>query len=174
VRLVGERALGGGAKLLYAAEYARQKDHGPNPRDFTLDYVLLEPGVSLGAFAVKGGYERLEGDGTVALQTPLATLHAFNGWADKFLTTPANGLRDLYLDASWKAAKGPVKGLGLRLAWHDYNSTQGSIGYGHEWNAQATYPMTKQITVLGKFARYDAKAFATDTTKFWFAVEARF
>ena len=44
---------------------------------------------------MKLGFERLEGNGTVALQTPLATLHAFNGWADKFLSTPANGLRDV-------------------------------------------------------------------------------
>ena len=35
------------------------------------------------------------------LQTPLATLHAFNGWADMFLTTPANGLQDLYFRASY-------------------------------------------------------------------------
>ena len=31
--------------------------------------------------------------GVAAFQTPLATLHAFNGWADLFLTTPARGLR---------------------------------------------------------------------------------
>jgi Alginate export len=173
-RIAGEHALGKTTKLLYAAEYARQHDFGPNPRNFGLDYLLVEPGVALGAFTLKGGYERLEGNGTAALQTPLATLHAFNGWADKFLTTPANGLRDVYLDAGWKAGKGPVKGLGLRLAWHDYNSTVGTIGYGQEWNAQVTYPVTKQITALAKFARYDAQAFATDTTKVWFAVEAKF
>jgi hypothetical protein len=174
LRMAGEHALGKGTKLLYAAEYARQHDFGPNPRSFALDYLLVEPGVAVGAFTLKGGYERLEGNGTAALQTPLATLHAFNGWADKFLTTPANGLRDLYVDASWKAAKGPVKGLGLRLAWHDYDSTLGSIGYGQEWNAQASYPATKQVTVLAKFARYDAATFATDTTKAWFSVEAKF
>jgi hypothetical protein len=108
------------------------------------------------------------------LQTPLATLHAFNGWADKFLTTPANGLRDFYVDAGWKASQGPLKGLGLRLAWHDFNSTVGRLAYGQEWNAQATYPVGKHVTLLAKFARYEAKAFATDTTKAWFSVEAKF
>jgi hypothetical protein len=174
VRVAGERALGKGTRLLYAAEYARQIDHGVNPRDFALDYVLVEPGFAAGAMTFKGGYERLEGNGTVALQTPLATLHAFNGWADKFLTTPANGLRDLYLDAGWKAAKGPFKGLALRLAWHDFNSTVGGIDYGSEWNAQASYPIGKHLTVLAKFARYEADAFATDTTKAWFSIEAKF
>jgi hypothetical protein len=174
VRIAGERPLGKGTKLLYAAEYARQQDFGNNPRDFELDYVLVEPGVAIGAFTLKGGYERLEGNGTVALQTPLATLHAFNGWADKFLTTPANGLRDLYLDAGWKAAKGPLKGLALRAAWHDFNSTVGALNFGQEWNAQASYPVGKHVTLLAKFARYDAKALATDTTKAWFSVEAKF
>lgn len=174
VRIAGEHAVGMGGKFVYAAEYARQFDHGPNPRDFALDYVLVEPGFAWGGFTLKGGYERLEGNGTVALQTPLATLHAFNGWADKFLTTPANGLRDLYLDAGWKASKGPVKGLALRLAWHDFNSTVGGLDYGQEWNAQASYPVAKHVTLLAKFARYDARAFATDTTKAWFSVEAKF
>jgi len=47
------------------------------------------------------GYEVLEGNGAIGFATPLATLHAFNGWADMFLTTPANGLKDLYFRASY-------------------------------------------------------------------------
>jgi hypothetical protein len=35
-----------------------------------------------------------------ALRTPLATLHAFNGWADQFGTTPDAGLDDRYLQAA--------------------------------------------------------------------------
>src|SRR3546814_9939519 len=108
--MVGEQALGQGVKLLYAGEYARQKDHAANPQDFALDYLMLEPGIALSGFSVKAGLERLEGNGSAALPTPMATLHAFNGWADKFLTTPANGLRDLYLDAGYKVGGGPLKG----------------------------------------------------------------
>ena len=175
VRLVGERPVGRGVALLYAAEYARQQEHGANPRTFALDYWLFEPGVKVGPVTLKFGYERLEGNGTVALQTPLATLHAFNGWADKFLATPANGLRDFYLDAAYKVpGKGPLAGLTLRGAWHDYNSTVGNLGYGQEWNALVSYPVHKAITLTAKFARYDAGAFATDTTKVWFQAEAKF
>jgi len=175
VRMAGERPVGKGIRLLYAAEYARQHDYGANPRRFALDYLLLEPGVAAGPVSVRLGYERLEGDGTSALQTPLATLHAFNGWADKFLTTPANGLRDGYVDASYKVpGKGPLGGLLLRAAWHDYNSTRGGIDYGQEWNALASYPVGKHVTLTAKLARYEAKSFATDTTKAWFSVEAKF
>lgn len=175
VRIAGERPVGKGIKLLYAAEYARQHGFGPNPREFALDYLLLEPGLGYGPLTFKAGFERLEGDGTVALQTPLATLHAFNGWADKFLTTPANGLRDLYLDASYKLpGKVPLAGLTLRGVWHDYRSTVGGMAYGEEWNVLVSYPVTKAISLTAKFAHYNAKAFATDTTKFWLQVEAKF
>lgn len=175
VRMAGERSLGSGAKLLYAVEYARQNDYAGNPRDFAHDYVLVESGLGISAATVRLGYERLAGDGTTALQTPLATLHAFNGWADKFLTTPANGLRDVYADASYRfTGNGPTKGLTLRAAWHGYRSTRGGIDYGSEWNVLASYPVARNITLTAKGAFYDADAFATDTTKIWLMAEARF
>lgn len=174
VRIANERPIGKGARLLYAAEYARQDDFGANPLRFALDYHLIEGGMALGPATARVGYERLEGDGRVGLQTPLATLHAFNGWADKFLTTPANGLRDLYIDAGWKVGgDGPFKGLSLRGLWHDYRSTRGGIGYGREWNALASLPVARAVTLSAKFARCKAHRFATDTTKGWLSIEMK-
>lgn len=175
VRIAGELPAGKGFALLYSAEYARQHNYAGNPRQFALAYLLIEPGLKAGRVTIKAGFERLEGNGTVALQTPLATLHAFNGWADKFLTTPANGLRDAYLDASYKVpGMGALAGLTLRAAWHDYGSIVGGIAYGREWNALTSYPLDKRFTLTAKLARYEADAFATDTTKLWFQVEAKF
>lgn len=175
VRLVGEQALTKEVKLTYAAEYARQNSHGANPLSFGHDYWLFEPGIATGSVAIKVGYERLDGDGRSALQTPLATLHTFNGWADKFLNTPANGLRDIYADFGYKLNKaGPLNGTAFRIVYHDYRSTRLGIGYGSEWNAMVSYPLRKNVTVLAKLARYDANRFATDTTKAWFSLEARF
>ena len=175
VRLAGAQPIGGGAKLLYAAEYARQSDHASNPVDFGLDYIAIEPGVAAKGFIAKLGYEQLEGNGTVALQTPLATGHAFNGWADVFLSTPASGLRDIYGDISYKFGDGsPVKDLLLKAVYHDFRSTTGSLDYGSEWNALAAYPLNKKINLTLKFARYNADSFATDRTKAWFSVDAKF
>lgn len=175
VRIAGEHQLGKQTKALYALEYARQQDHGANPLDFDLSYVLIEPGIATGPFTFRAGFERLEGNGTVGLQTPLATLHAFNGWADKFLTTPTRGLRDVYLDAGYKiGGKGPLKGLGLRFQWHDFNSTTGGLNYGQEWDASVSYPLGKHFNLTAKVARYNADAFASDTTKFWFQIDAKF
>ncbi|WP_226699969.1 alginate export family protein [Qipengyuania gaetbuli] len=175
VRLSGNTALSGAVKFLYTGEYARQRDFGPNPADFSLDYLLVEPGVSVGGFIAKVGLERLEGNGVVALQTPLATLHAFNGWADKFLATPPNGLRDTYADLSYRFGDGSsLKGLLLRGLFHDFNATEGSISYGQEWNVLAVYPLRSNVTLLAKFAHYEADAFATDTTKGWLSVQLKF
>lgn len=48
------------------------------------------------------GWEALGGDDDAqgkALRTPLASPHGFNGWADRFLTTPDAGLDVLYVVA---------------------------------------------------------------------------
>ena len=94
-RLTGERGIGP-VKLGYAASYAQQSDYGSNPLRFDLDYSLVELTGTYARYALTFGKEVLEGDGTTGFATPLATLHRFNGWADKFLTTPANGLDDRY------------------------------------------------------------------------------
>ena len=175
VRLVGEQPFANKTKLTYALEYARQSDNGVNPLDFRHEYWLIEPGIAFGPTTLKLGYEHLDGDGRSALQTPLATLHAFNGWADKFLTTPPNGLRDIYVDLGHRLAKkGPLNGTAFRLLYHDFRSTRLGIDYGSEWDALVTVPIRKNITFLAKLARYKADRFATDTTKAWFSMEARF
>lgn len=175
VRLSGVQPLNQSLKILYTAEYANQQDHGSNPLAADNDYLLGEAGFAAGPVTAKIGFERLEGDGLAALQTPLATLHAFNGWSDKFLVTPPNGLRDIYADLGYKlGGDGPLKGTVFRLVYHDFRSTRLGIGYGSEWDALVSVPVRKNITLLGKFARYDADRFSTDTTKAWFSVEAKF
>ena len=174
VRLAGKQNLGG-VKLLYTAEYARQSDYGPNPANFRHDYLLLEPGIAAGPATFKVGLERLEGDGATALQTPLATLHKFNGWSDKFLNTPANGLRDIYADLVVKP-KGPkwLKGTTFRAVYHDYKSTRGNLDYGQEWNFLIARSFGKHVSVSLKYADYDSDGFATDTQKFWFTTQLKF
>ena len=175
LRLSGQQAVGGSVTLHYAAELARQRDNGVNPARFSHDYLLIEPGLGAGPVTVRVGYERLSGDGSTALQTPLATLHAFNGWTDRFLTTPVNGLRDLYTDVQWRL--GPVLTSApatLRLQVHDFNATRTGTDYGREYGAWLIVPVSSQISSSVKLSHYDADAFATDTTKFWFSVDFRF
>ena len=80
----------------WTLEFAQQSDYANNVAHFSHNYLLAEPSLSYSGITWRLGYERLGGNGRHAFQTPLATLHAFNGWADKFLVTPNDGLQDRY------------------------------------------------------------------------------
>lgn len=170
LRFKGDRAIADGLKLLYTAEYASQSDYKNNPADYRVDYTFLEGGLAKGVHSVKLGYELLEGNGTRSFQTPLATLHAFNGWADLFLSTPTNGLEDVYLGAGTA-----LYGVKLDAIYHDYRADQGNAHYGAEWNLQATKAIDKNYLVGIKYATFNAKtAGFVDTDKFWLWAEAKF
>jgi hypothetical protein len=151
-------------ELLYGAELASQSDTADNPNDVDQDYLLAELGGKVGAWSARLGHEVLGGSGDPgdAFQTPLATLHAFNGWADKFLTTPDDGLVDTYLALGAKQ-----DAFTYQLAWHDFSADSGSDDYGSELDASVTWAVAKSLTLGLKAADYDADDFATDTTKAW-------
>jgi hypothetical protein len=173
LRFAGERAIGKG-KVAYVASYATQEDHGENPLSFDLDYWLAEVTGTRGAFSLGAGYEVLEGDGAKGFSTPLATLHRFQGWADKFLATPANGIEDRYLTAGWSMKSlGPFDTLQLTAAWHDFGAERIPQDYGSEWNLQAQVRY-RRFTGLLKFADYRADGLFTDTRKLWVQVEFAF
>lgn len=166
-RLTGKYPLSEHVNLSYAAEGAHQVDYGKNPTNTDENYYLIEPAITVHGITGKLGYEVLEGNGTVAFQTPLATLHAFNGWADKFLVTPANGLEDTYVSLGYKIPSGNeyLKGMEFAVAYHQYDANRGGADYGSEWNASVSQTWRKHYTAGLKFAQYEADRFATDTTK---------
>ncbi len=167
--LNGKRTLGADApSLLYYLEYAHQDDTGRNPIDYNAHYYHLSPGIAWNGLVIKAGLEALgSDDGRAAFQTPLATLHKFNGFADKFLTTPAAGLEDYYLSATYTTPAGTAlpESSEFSLAYHSFRSEENSIDYGDEWDATATTPFMEHYTVGLKYAFYDADRFATDTHK---------
>jgi len=171
LRWSGSRPLHA-ATLGWTLEAARQRDHANNPQRFSHAYWLLEPTVATRGITLRAGWEHLGGTGTHALQTPLATLHAFNGWADKFLVTPPGGLEDRYLGVGGSIGR---ERTGTRsawqLAWHDYRADHGGTHYGREWNASLSVPIAKGLSGLLKVADYRADGYARDTRKIWVQVE---
>jgi len=120
----------------------------------------------------KLGWERLGGDGAAASQTPLATLHAFKGWADKFTSTPPQGLEDRYALAVGKLGSGRLQDkLTWTLAWHEYRAALGGADYGREFNASLGFPLPGGLTGLVKLADYRSDGVARDTLKAWLQVE---
>lgn len=165
----------GSAKFNLQASYASQGDYGLQPVDYRADYFRGELGGVLAGFNLKAGYELLgSDDGAAGFQTPLATLHAFNGWADMFLTTPAGGLQDLYFGAGYQIADVPAIGaLNLQAVYHEFDSDVGAVDYGNEWNVSAGFKIGP-IAFLAKYASYDATLFGVDTDKLWLQAETSF
>lgn len=162
-------------KLLYAGSLAYQADYADSPSGFDLWYYRIEPGIAYGGIKLRAGYEVLEGDGTRAFQTPLATLHKFNGLTDKFLTTPANGLEDLYLSLDAPLpGEGLLSALTFKAGYHEFRAERGDSRYGSEWDAG----IFKNIPVgfgsfnLGlQYASYNADEFSRDTDKLWLTLQ---
>lgn len=173
VRLDGSRPVGK-AKVAYQLSYARQSDWHRNPNDYAADYWLADVAVDLGGPRVGAGYEILGADNGVALtsfQTPLATGFKFQGWADKYLITPPDGVRDLYASAGWGwKAVGPLKVVTLQAVYHGYRSDRRGRAYGDEIDLLASAKLGK-CTASARYANYDADSFATDTHKFWLQLD---
>ena len=177
LRFAGEKPAGK-IKLAYVASYATQTDYADNPLNFDLDYMTAELTGTFRQYSLGVGTEILEGNGLAGtagkgFTTPLATLHKFQGWADKFLTTPANGIEDLYATGS-----ATLKGVGILdtlsfiATYHDYEAEQISADYGEEWNLSMAAKI-KRFNLLLKYADYTQgiPTVARDTEKLWMQVE---
>lgn len=174
VRATSSLQLSKVVKLNLAASFARQSSFQQNPLHYRTNYYAAEAALAKQGFAAIIGFEQLGANPLVgrSFQTPMATLHKFNGWADLFLTTPPNGLQDVYGGLTYAFSKGKaLPGLNATVTYHQFNSQVGSVSYGHEWDASAGLKLARGINGLVKFADYTARGFGADTRKLWLQVE---
>ncbi len=161
-RLNGARPFTEGWRALFEAEYARQSDYQSNPAEFGANYLELMGGVGYKTFVtIRVAREQLgAAQGPLAFQTPLATGHKFNGWADRFLVTPADGLVD------WNVAvDGKLRAVTWLVRYHDFSADEGGAPYGSELDAQVTYPTSWKQVIAAKFALYREDGFAAGSSK---------
>ncbi len=148
--------------------YAKQTDNSDSLSDLSEQYSRIDLLWKMNNATLEAGYELLSGDGTNALQTPLATLHAFNGFADIFLSTPANGLNDIWLGAGYVLPKGAIN-----FQYHQFTSDANDIDYGDEINVSYTYNISTRLSTNLKLASYQQDQFAQDTQKIWLSVNLK-
>lgn len=155
--------------LGYRGEFAWQTDYQNNPADYATEYYLLDVGATYQRFNFNVGYEVLGSDNNTGFKTPLATLHAFNGWADVFLNTPARGLTDLYVSAGVNLP-GDVP---LKVIYHKFDANSGNDDFGYEFDVVASKAFSKHWSALLKYAYYDGTdaPSAWDKQVFWAQVE---
>ena len=108
--------------------------------------------------------------------SPLATWHAFDGWADVFVNTPNTGLQDLYV---WAQMQLPWE-LPLKGMLHKSDAAAGGgCNHANEIDVSLSRKLGKHWTAMVKCAYYDAKnSFAaagvtpvtsnSNVQKFWF------
>ena len=161
----------GDAELKASASYARQSNWRSAEADYAADYILAEGNVATGSLEITAGWERLDSDNGFALQTPMATLHKFHGFADVFLTTPAAGLEDAYIGISSVL---PLPG-GIRagVTYHQFDSAVGNLEYGTEWDISLGGRIGP-VALGAKYAHYRAAGFGVDTRKLWLQAEVSF
>lgn len=166
LRFTGERPMSP-VKLTWVVSFARQTERGNNPIDYDANYYTAELTGTFRHYSVGAGVETMEGDGVRGFATPLATLHRFSGWADKFLTTPPDGLETRYVTLGY--ARNGFVGLDAVSAsavYNEFRSDRPGVDYGSEIDVQLQAKW-RRFNVLLKYADYDADAFATDTSKYW-------
>lgn len=177
IRATGGMTLENGVQLNYMAEYAKQNDPSLTEESAPFndaepeqdaDYYRFGLGGSHHGFTAGACYEVLgeAGSGASPFSTPLATLHAHNGWADMFLATPADGLEDL----SVKLGYGDKTFGNILGVYHKFDSDAGSVDYGSEFDIVYTKKVMKDVMMMLKGAMYakgDAATSYVDTNKYW-------
>ncbi|MEO5861545.1 MAG: hypothetical protein ABIW48_08080 [Burkholderiales bacterium] len=169
IRADGAHAFGEKFKLLYTAEYAKQDDYANGDDKIDANYLHLGIGPKWGEWFVRADFERLSSnDGEYAFQTPLGTNHLFQGWADHFLATPRQGIKDFYLGAGGKVGKAV-----LYAEYHRFKSDTNGIHFGDELDFSVAYAFTKQLSGKIEYAEFREKdvlagaARKADLTKIW-------
>jgi hypothetical protein len=176
-------------QLAYNATYAKQSDYRHNTPNFDLDYYGADLAGTFDIYTVKVSYESLEGDGTRGFTTPLATTHAFNGWADAFVSPGGNksfvdGLEDLNLSLNVKPRfrRTYFFNSDIVVRYHDFDDQRTGADLGHEWDVQFTAAITTKLSIQLKYAdfqRVTTVPVGTATppaarTKAWFTLEYKF
>lgn len=196
LRFTGLQALSSSLNLLYTAEYAHQWDLGNNPNELNESYYFAELGTEfkvggpISSIVTKVGYEVLGGDGSVgqtqkAFQTPLDTVHPFQGWANRFAIIPGTGVEDVYASVGAN-----VYGVQAQAVFHYFEAEKGATHFGNEYDfvvaktwSEKVYEVPISYTLGVKYAFYDgdkdllgssAANFADDTEKLWFFAELKF
>ena len=177
ISIAGQVPVTDALSLGYHAEYARQTDSASSALDYRADFVRAElSGTLHGKITLGLGYQMLGGGDGVGFQTPLATLHKWQGFADVFLATPSEGLIDRY---AWATFPLPL-GLNLRATYHDFTPEDSRGDFGHEYDLLLSRKFTDQIRATAKYANYDSETrgdpreLGQDIERFTFQLEYQY
>ncbi len=177
---MGVRATGAIAGFGYEAEIANQTDAGENTSDYSASYLGLMASYTLKPVALTLGYESLGTDDAKGrFITPLATLHAFQGWTDVFLGggtgNVVGGIDNVYFKVAGKA--GPVN---LAAVYHQFDANDSAIAGFDSFGSEIGFLVAGTVKGIGLEAKYasfsadDSAIGYKDTQKIWLTASASF
>ena len=150
----------------WEAAYARQKDYGDNPNSYSADYSNLSLGIEFNDFTLSGAREILGSDDGVSVQTPLGSLHGFQGVTDRFFRTPGDGLKDYEVGLDYDLGRwGDVEKIKFGVGHHWFRSDRNSRAYGTEFNVNLNMRF-KDVDLLLEYGDYSSDALSSDTGLF--------
>ncbi len=164
LRLDGVHIFTPNWKGLYTAEYAKQDDYRGGNSAIDAHYLKIGGGAAYNAWSIRLDHEVLSSNnGKYAFQTPLGTNHLFQGWADLFLVTPRQGIKDTFVTVS-----GAIDKLKIFSEFHVFKSdenfeTLGSTPanrrfgdkYGTEFDLGLTYMVNDNLLTKFEYAKFN-------------------
>lgn len=149
--LTAKGTLGGIA--LYGELAYQDKAAGGAIPETDAFYAHVVATKSFGTHSLSLGLEQLD----AGFQTPLATVHAFNGYADVTdaarISGAHNGLTDVYLSYTLPIFWG-IKWVNVL---HALGDNEISTGYGWEYDSVLTKKFDDHFTALAKFAHFETE-----------------
>lgn len=174
-KTVGVKGFVDFGKISGMARYAVQTDYDDNPNNYRATYWMIEGQYAKGPLSAAVGIETLGSDQSAAsFQTPLASLHSFNGFADQFAVTPTEGLEDIYAKVSYMSDDaGSFDKLKAWVAYHDFTAEDGGAEFGEE--IDLGLHLTKgKLNYLVKYSDYTTDDFGTDSQKLFIQTDWAF
>ena len=158
-RLDGAHKLNDAWAGLYTAEYAKQDDYSDGDDRIDAHYYRIGAGAKYKSWFLRADHETLSSnDGNYGFQTAFGTNHLYQGWADVFLVTPRQGIKDTFLTFGGK----PIESITLLGEYHiiksdeDFARLGGGTGdsYGKELDLAVMYTHSKSLWVKAEYASF--------------------
>lgn len=161
-------------RLKWEGSFATQRQYAGAPERYRANYWLGAAAAEVGEVTLGGRFEILGSDSARSFQTPLATLHAFQGAADVFLTTPPEGVRERSAFVEWRAGEvGPFQNVAVSVSGLSFQSADGEVDFGREFDASLRANLAG-ATLSAKVADYAADGFGSDVRRIWLTIERAF
>jgi len=160
--------------VVWEGSYAKQRDYAGNPNDFSIAYGLAELTLKPANWTFQFRAEILGSDNGQSLQTPLASLHRFQGFADQFLRTPDDGVRDYSVLAKYNFGSfGPFSDISTFARRHWFEADTDGRNYGQELDLSLRAKVKKTGFAL-EYADYKSQGFSVDTKTLFLTTEISF